>query len=102
MDREGGNQQQLTDDAYAERSARATPDGRYIVFDSWRSGTIQLWRINVDGSTAKLLTATKAFNSTVSPDGKWVVLGTFTVGGFSIWKVSIDGGDPAQVTHKYS
>ncbi len=102
MDREGGNQQQITDDAYAERSARATPDGRYIVFDSWRSGTIQLWRMNVDGSNARLLTPTYGFNSTVSPDGKWVVFGTFTVGGFSIWKVSIDGGDPVQVTHKYS
>ena len=102
MDREGGNQKQITDDAYAERSARATPDGRYIVFDSWRSGTIQLWRMDVDGSNPKLLTATQGFNSTVSPDGKWVVFGTFTVGGFSIWKVSIEGGEAGQVTHKYS
>ena len=102
MDAEGGNQKQLTDDAYAERSARETGDSRYIVFDSWRSGTIQLWRMNVDGGNPKLLTTTPGFNATASPDGKWVVFGTFTVGGFSIWKVSIDGGDPVQVTHKYS
>lgn len=102
MDAQGGNQKQLTDDAYAERSARETGDGRYIVFDTWRTGTIQLWRINVDGSNAMVLTTTPGFNATVSPDGKWVVFGTFTVGGFSIWKFSIDGGDPVQVTHKYS
>src|SRR5437870_3695983 len=58
--------------------------------------------MNVDGSNARLLTATYGFNATVSPDAKWVVFGTFTVGGFSIWKVSIDGGDAAQVTHKVS
>src|SRR5947207_3658940 len=46
MDAEGRNQKQLTDDAYFERSARATYDGRYIVFDSWRTGTIQLWRVD--------------------------------------------------------
>jgi Tol biopolymer transport system component len=101
MDAAGGNQKQLTDDAYVELSARATGDGRYIVFDSWRSGAIQLLRMNVDGSNAKLLT-TQGFNSSVSPDGKWVVFGTFTVGGFSIWKVSIDGGEPVQVTHQFS
>jgi len=102
MDAEGRNQKQLTDDAYFERSARATYDGRYIVFDSWRTGTIQLWRVGVDGSNPRLLTATYGFSASVSPDGKWVVFGTFTTGGFSIWKVSIDGGEPAQVTHKVS
>ena len=101
MDASGGNQKQLTDDAYAELSARATGDGRYLVFDSWRGGAIQLLRMNVDGSNAKLIT-TQGFDSSVSPDGKWVVFGTFTVGGFRIWKVSIDGGEPVQVTHQSS
>jgi len=101
MDADGRNQKQLTDDAYNERDASATPDGRYIVFGSARLGT-QIWRMDIDGSNAKPLITSPGFNPTISPDGKWVVYTTFGPGGFSIWKVSIDGGEPVQITFKYS
>jgi Tol biopolymer transport system component len=101
MNADGRNQKQLTDDAYNERFALATPDGHHVVFGSARPGT-QLWRMDIDGSNAKRLTDSPAISATLSPDGKWVVYTTFGPGGFSIWKVSIDGGEPVQITSKYS
>ena len=101
MDADGRNQKQLTDDAYSERFALATPDGHHVVFLSARPGS-QLWRMDIDGSNAKRLTDSPAMNATISPDGKWVAYMTFGPGGFSIWKVSIDGGEPVQLISKYS
>jgi serine/threonine protein kinase/Tol biopolymer transport system component len=103
MNADGRNQKQLTDDAYNERFALATPDGHRIVFLSARPASAsQLWRMDIDGSNAKRLTDSPALNATISPDGKWVVYMTFGPGGFSIWKVSIDGGEPVQITSQYS
>jgi len=103
MDADGRNQKQVTDDAYYERSPSVTPDGRYIVFDSYRSGTPQIWRIDVDGSNPKqLITGIGGWQPHCSPDGKWVVYQSFGASGFNIWKVSIDGGEPVQVTDKYA
>jgi serine/threonine protein kinase/type II secretory pathway pseudopilin PulG len=103
MNADGRNQKQLTDDAYNERFAVATPDGHRIVFLSARpSSASQLWRMDIDGSNAKRLTDSPALNATISPDGKWVVYMTFGPGGFSIWKVSIDGGEPVQIISQYS
>ena len=101
MDADGRNKKQLTDDAYSESFASATPDGHYVVFGSARPGT-QVWRMDIDGGNAKLLTDSPGFSPTTSPDGKWVVYTTFGPGGFSIWKVSIEGGQPVQMTHKFS
>jgi TolB protein len=101
MDADGRNQKQLTDDAYDDRYALATPDGHHVVFLSARPGS-QLWRMDMDGSNAKRLTDSPAMGTSISPDGKWVAYMTFGPGGFSIWKVSIDGGEPVQITSKYS
>ena len=44
---------------------------RYVVFDSYQDGKIQLWRADPDGSNAvKLLD--EVADSTCSPDGKWI------------------------------
>ena len=103
MNADGRNQKQLTDDAYKERFALATPDGHRIVFLSARPASAsQLWIMDIDGSNAKRLTDSPALNATISPDGKWVVYMTFGPGGFSIWKVSIDGGEPVQIISNYS
>src|SRR5262249_43747009 len=102
-DADGRNQKQLTDDASYEESLSVTPDGRHVVFDSVRSGAIQLWRIDIDGSTLKQLpTGRGAWQPICSPDGQWVLYTTFGAGGFSIWKIPIDGGEPVAVTDKYA
>src|SRR5262249_56742439 len=67
MNADGRNQKQLTDDAYDDRSASATPDGHHVVFLSARPGS-QLWRMDIDGSNAKRLTDSLAIGATMATD----------------------------------
>src|SRR6185295_18474177 len=79
-----------------------SPDGKYIVFTSDRSGTLHLWRIDRDGSNPVQLTNGGGEDwATFSPDGRWVIY-TATGGGdrFTLWKVSIDGGAPVRLTER--
>jgi Tol biopolymer transport system component len=91
---DGTNRTQLTNDAYREYYARASPDGRYIVFESERSGGLRLWRINADGSSPKQLTEGNddLVRFDFSPDSQWVVFSSRSTGTRSFWKVSIQGG----------
>ncbi len=52
-----------------------TPDGKYIYFNSVRTGTMQLWRMRPDGSQPEQVTFDE-YNDWfphISPDGKWLV-----------------------------
>ena len=67
----GGPEQRLTRDT-ANDGPDFTPDGKWIYFDSRRSGTTQIWRMQADGSGAEQITDDGRINSSphVSPDGK--------------------------------
>ncbi|HWO09196.1 MAG TPA: hypothetical protein VNN80_06940 [Polyangiaceae bacterium] len=52
-----------------------TPDGKYIYFNSVRTGTMQIWRMRPDGSNPEQVTFDE-YNDWfphISPDGKWLV-----------------------------
>jgi len=52
-----------------------TPDGKYIYFNSLRTGTMQIWRMRPDGSQPEQVTFDE-YNDWfphISPDGKWLV-----------------------------
>jgi Tol biopolymer transport system component len=68
-----------------------TPDGRFSIFVSNRSGARELWRANIDGSNPKQLTqgVRAVEHIAVSPDSSFVI---FTQAEGNIWKVPIDGG----------
>jgi TolB protein len=58
-----------------------TPDGRYIYFNSVRTGTMQIWRMGPDGSNPEQVTFDE-YNDWfphISPDGKWIVYIAFPV-----------------------
>lgn len=67
----GGPETRLTSDTIND-GPDYTPDGRYIYFDSSRSGATQIWRMRPDGSELEQITADGNLNSSphVSPDGK--------------------------------
>ncbi|HEY6563312.1 MAG TPA: hypothetical protein VIY86_02345, partial [Pirellulaceae bacterium] len=62
----------LTNADKTDSHPRWSPDGRWILFESSRSGTSQLWVIPVTGGEASKLTevATGAGTGTWSPDGR--------------------------------
>jgi len=103
MDPDGSKQKQLTPAGYVDEHPTATADGRFIVFQSNRSGNSEIWRMNADGTG--LFQVTNGGNNeqpSVSPDGKWVVyvsnqlrsgerLGT-------LWRVGLEGGAPQRLS----
>jgi len=105
MDADGKNQKQLTSDAGVNVFPGASPDGRFVVFDSNRGGNpvvFNIWRVGIDGSNPRQLTQGEGeYFPTATPDGKWVVYTPLTSGTkLSLWKVPIDGGDPTQINER--
>jgi len=78
-----------------------SPDSRTIVFDSDRTGSQHLWRMDLDGSNQVQLTNGNAErNAAVSPDEKWIYYNS-SENNF-LWKVAWDGGEPVQLTDEYA
>jgi catechol 2,3-dioxygenase-like lactoylglutathione lyase family enzyme len=70
---DGGPERRLTSDTIND-APDYTPDGKWIYFDSSRSGATQIWRMKPDGTAAEQITDDDYINSSphVSPDGKTV------------------------------
>jgi Tol biopolymer transport system component/catechol 2,3-dioxygenase-like lactoylglutathione lyase family enzyme len=70
---EGGTEVRLTSDTLND-GPDYSADGKFIYFDSWRSGGLQIWRMQPDGSAAEQITDDDNLNSSphVAPDGKTV------------------------------
>jgi Tol biopolymer transport system component len=67
----GGAETRLTTDTVND-GPDFSPDGKFIYFDSSRSGTTQIWRMQADGTGGEQVTDDENANSSphVSPDGK--------------------------------
>jgi serine/threonine protein kinase/Tol biopolymer transport system component len=99
MQADGNGAMQLTPASEANLSYfRVSPNGRYMVFTSWKTGQPHLWRMDIDGTNLIQLTNGQYDNNTpdFSPDGAWVVY-TKIGAEKGIWKVPIDGGDPVRL-----
>jgi Tol biopolymer transport system component/DNA-binding winged helix-turn-helix (wHTH) protein len=103
MEADGSKQKQLTPAGYVDEHPTATADGRFIVFQSNRSGTYEVWRMNADGSG--LLQVTNGGNNeqpSVSHDGKWIVyVSTHMHSGErmgTLWRVALEGGPPLRIS----
>lgn len=101
---DGSESKQLTADAFIDHQPTVSADGRYVVFQSNRSGARNIWRIDADGSNPKPLTRGNSIDGypRVSPDGQFVVFMSMRSGTWTIWKVGIDGGEPVQLTNSSS
>ena len=78
---EGGKEVALTDNKAGEHvdGCEYSPDGKYIYYNGSQSGTMQIWRMNPDGSGKEQITNDKYNNwfPHISPDGKWIVIISF-------------------------
>jgi Tol biopolymer transport system component len=73
---QGGVERRLTDAEGLDDGPEYSPDGKHIWYNSVRTGLMQVWRMNADGSEQTQMTFDENFNSWfphVSPDGKQVV-----------------------------
>ena len=97
-DTRGGAPGPLTRQSGANRQPVVSPDGRYIVFVSSRSGPEHLWRIDADGRHPLELTHGEAdTDPSFSGDGRSVVYKASLSGFGYVCRVPIEGGEPARV-----
>jgi Tol biopolymer transport system component/DNA-binding winged helix-turn-helix (wHTH) protein len=69
-----------------------SPDGRFVVFVLKAAGSRKLWRIGIDGSNLRQLTAGRYdWHPAISPDGRWVVYESHIPGQHTLWKAPLDG-----------
>ena len=81
-------------------TARWSPDGRQISFDSNTNG-YHVYTVSADGGKPRQMTFGGGVNviASWSRDGRWIYFGSTRGGRFEIWKVPSAGGEPVQVTH---
>lgn len=93
-----GKQQQLTPSSSFNYRASVTNDGKFLVFESNRSGSQEIWRSDLNGENARQLTS-GGENSWphVSPDGRWIA---FRKRDGFLWRMTIDGTDEMRLTEQ--
>jgi TolB protein len=77
---EGGQETRLTTAEGLDDGPEYSPDGKKIYFNSIRSGLMQIWRMNPDGSGQEQVTPDDNFNNWfphLSPDGTRMVFLTY-------------------------
>jgi eukaryotic-like serine/threonine-protein kinase len=95
----GGNSQPLTGNAALNGLPAVSPDGRFIVFVSNRTGGPHVWLMNSDGSNLKQITYGIAeIFPVISPDNQWIIYQD--ISDLRLWRVPIDGGQGKQLIDK--
>ncbi len=74
-----GAERNLTNNKGLDDGPEYSPDGKYIYFNSVRSGTMQIWRMKPDGGSPEQLTNDEWNNwfPHISPDGQWIAFISF-------------------------
>lgn len=97
---DGSERKQLTSDASAEISPKLSADGRFLIFMSNRTGQMDVWRADANGTNTRRITGNgNVTNATISPDGETVFYlvrdseKTFE----TLWRISISGENPVKL-----
>jgi Tol biopolymer transport system component len=109
---DGSDARLLTPDSHTNRLPAVSPDGRYVVFESWRGRsarpptTDRLWRIDIDGGNPTHLPAEGVVGANglswpqFTPDSRTVIYEYVKPElGFALGRISIDGKDARRLTH---
>ncbi|MCA0933739.1 biopolymer transporter TolR [Lutimonas saemankumensis] len=108
-----GKETQLTNTEGLDDGPEYDPSGKFIYFNSNRSGTMQLYRMKPDGSEVEQLTFDELNDwfPHISPDGKKILFLSFGTdvesGDHPFYKhvylrmMSVDGGDPKILSYVY-
>ncbi|HEX8567593.1 MAG TPA: winged helix-turn-helix domain-containing protein [Pyrinomonadaceae bacterium] len=100
---DGSERKQLTSDASAEISPKLSADGRFLIFMSNRTGQMDVWRSDANGTNTMRLTANgNVKDSIISPDGETVFYLVQDSESLveTLWRVSINGENPIKLTDR--
>jgi TolB protein len=78
----GGEEKRLTTAKGLDDGPEYSPDGKYIYFNSERTGHMQIWRMRADGSGQEQVFSDDWNNwfPHISPDGRWMVFLSYEPG----------------------
>lgn len=95
----------LVASTYWDEDPSVSPDGARLAFVSWRSGNLEIWTANIDGSGALRLTDFKGCSVARprwSPDGRAIAFVASPDGVGDVFFIAVDGGAPQRLTHAES
>jgi len=92
LDDRGSVVAQVTDDRAVDMTPGWSPDGRYVLFSSDRTGIPNLYAYDTQGGRLMQVTSvlTGAFQPDVSPDGRWIAFQYYRADGFHIARIPFD------------
>ena len=92
----------IAQSSFRDVAPQYSADGSRLTFYSNRSGSIQIWTANADGSQATQLTSMDPLATTGtprwSPDGREIVFDSNTGGFYQVYVIGSTGGRPRAVT----
>jgi Tol biopolymer transport system component len=91
----------MTTDPANDGNPSWSGDGRWIYFDSIRTGEQQVWKIPEAGGDAIQVTRDGGFAPLESPDGKCIYY-TKALIGTSIWRLPVEGGQATKLLENLS
>jgi TolB protein len=106
MNVDGSGERRLTDPEMFAGDPDWSPDGEWIVFDTYPLSEFQhvskvsnLYRMHPDGSGLEQLThhetpAVRATQPRYTPDGRWIIFTAVTPSSRSLWLMPAEGGEP--------
>ena len=84
----------------SDRQPVYSPDGKFVLFSSNRSGNLDLWQTATDGGSVRRITDDLAedWDPAFTPDGKKIIWSSGRTGNLEIWMANVDGSDARQVS----
>lgn len=94
------NNRDLIHTQYPEANAQPSPDGSQIVWMSWRTGNVKIWKSDSTGESPLQLTHLDGYSGTPrwSPDGRWIAFDYGIKGSSQIYVVDSEGRNLHSIT----
>ncbi|MBI3666864.1 MAG: PD40 domain-containing protein [Acidobacteria bacterium] len=83
-----------------DRQPAYSPDGKWVIFHSNRSGNADIWKVSTEAGALRRLTDHPAddWDPAFTPDGKKIIWSSNRSGHFEIWTADADGSGARQLT----
>ena len=102
LDIRTGERKKLIGSTYRQQMPQYSPDGRKIAFQSNRTGNVEVWTCDADGSNCLQITSCEGPNCGAprwSPDSRYLSFDSNAEGQPEVYVVAADGGKPRRITH---